>query len=146
MTRNRLRIGVGMVLTVALVVGVTLVISNSTSDCDTVRAMIAHNNEFNEHIDSAAADGVQPDVGEYQSWALQMRRLAEKVRDPALAERAHTVANLAEESVPMAEMYLEDDEVGAHYNSAPPQYIKDYSRIAGQFHEGLATLREKCPD
>ena len=59
--------------------------------------MIAHNNQFNEHVESATSTAAEPGIGEYRDWASQLSHLAEQVRDPALAERATTLANLAQE-------------------------------------------------
>lgn len=144
MTRHRLRIAVGVVLSVAIAIGIVLVVSGRTSDCATVQSMIAYNNDFNEHVESSAPNGPQIRIAEYREWASHLDQLAEKIRDPALAEDARNVTNLAEESLPLVEEYLKDGPLDPQYNSAPPQYIKDYGRIAQQFKAAMVTLDQKC--
>jgi hypothetical protein len=131
-TRRKLLIA-GLVVAVVVAGGIVLVISKRSSDCDIVRSMIAHNNQFNEHVDSAASIGSEPGIGEYRDWASQLSHLAEQVRDPELAERATTMANLAEEAVPVVEQFLVDGAPDPTQASAPPQYLQDYSRIGPQF-------------
>ena len=107
--------------------------------------MIAHNNQFNEHVESATSIGAEPGIGEYRDWASQLSHLAEQVRDPALAERATTLANLAEETVAVVEQFRVDAAPAPNQASAPPQYAQDYARIGKQFNTSLATLYENCP-
>ena len=144
MTRRKLLIA-GLVVAVVVTGCIVLVISKRSSDCDTVRSMIAHNNQFNEHVESAASIGTEPGIGEYRDWASQLSHLAEQVRDPELAERATTMANLAEETVPVVEQFLVDGAPAPNEASAAPQYVQDYSRIGQQFNTNLATLDQNCP-
>lgn len=144
MTRGKLLIAVGMVAAVAIAVCVALVISKRPSDCDTVRSMIAHNNAFNEHVESATSSGIQTTNEEVRDWASQLHHLAEQVRDPALAEPAGNLANLADQAVAFSERFLAD-EAAADHTSPPPSYIRDYSQLGKDFDTTLATLDQKCP-
>ncbi|MGZ5390357.1 MAG: hypothetical protein ACXWD3_00485 [Mycobacterium sp.] len=145
MTRGKLLIAVGMVAAVAVAVCVLLVISRRPSDCDTVRSMIAHNNQFNEHVETATSAGTEPGIGEYRDWASKLDQLSDQIRDPALAEPAGNLANLAKEAATAVEKFLEDGGQAADQASAPPQYVQDYGRIGQQFDATLATLDQKCP-
>lgn len=142
MTRGKLLIAVGVVAAVA--VCVALVISKRPSDCDTVRSMIAHNNDFNEHVESATSSGVQTTNDDVRDWASHLHHLAEQVRDPALAEPAGNLANLADQAVAFSERFLAD-EAAADHTSPPPPYIRDYSQLGKEFDTTLATLDRSCP-
>ena len=98
-TGRKLLIAGGLVVAVVVAVCIVLVISKRPSDCETVRSMIAHNNQFNERVEAATSSGAEPDISEYRDWASQLGHLAGQVQDPALGDRASTLAKLAEEAV-----------------------------------------------
>ena len=143
MTHGKLLIAVGVVLVVA--VGVAVVILKRPSDCDTVRSMITHNNEFNEHVESATSRGVQTTLDEYRDWASQLDQLSDQIRDPALGEHAHALADLAEQAAAATAKFLDDGGQSADQASPPPQYVQDYSRIGKEFDATLSTLDQSCP-
>ncbi len=145
MTRRKLLIEGGLVVAVVVTVCIVLVISKRPSDCDSVRSMIAQNNQFHEHVKSATSTGAEPDISEYRYWASQLGHVAGQVQDPALGERASTLAKLAEEAVGVVETFLVDAGSAPNEASAAPQHVQDYSRIGQQFITNLATLDESCP-
>lgn len=143
MTRTKVFVAVGLVAAVIVTVCIVFVVSKRSSDCDTVRSMIDHNNQFNEHVESATATAVEVDVSEFRVWASQLDRLAGQVQDPALAEQAGRLANLAYEHVGVVEQFRAAP--ATDENSAAPQWAKDFSRFGQQFNTSLATLDQRCP-
>lgn len=106
--------------------------------------MITHNNEFNKHIESATASGVQTSDDEVRDWASHLHHLAEQIRDPALAGPAGNLANLADQAVAFNARF-QADEAAADHTSPPPRYLQDYGRVSKEFETTLTTLDQSCP-
>jgi hypothetical protein len=143
LTRTKVFVAVGLVAAVIVTVCIVFVVAKRPSDCDTVRSMIDHNNQFNEHVESATAAAVEVDISEFLEWASQLDHLARQVQDPALAEQTGRLANLAHKHVGVVEQFRAAP--APDENSAAPQWAKDFSRFGQQFNTTLATLVQSCP-
>ena len=127
LTRGKLLIAVGVALVVAVAVCVLLVISRRPSDCDTVRSMIAHNNQFNEHVETAASAAHRTGYRRVSGLGVENGPTLRSNPGSRIAEPAGNLANLAKEAGAAVEKFLADGGQVADQASAPPQYVQDAS-------------------
>lgn len=139
---------IGGVVAVAVAVVVALVVflpNRSNSDCATVRSMIDYNRSQSHAIGAAsdAEKGTEASVGDYQKWADQMQKYAAQIKDPALADHAHRLADLATKTVSVVQQARSDD--SGPLAPTPPPWAKTYAEMQTQSHTELVALNAACP-
>lgn len=115
------------------------------SDCDTVRAMLDYNTQYNASIQESAQAG-DPDgssLTRYQEWAERLHRYADEVQDQSLARQGDALAQLADETVD----FVKTSRAGPARETAADesQDAQNYTRLAEQFREGVMALDQACP-
>jgi len=109
------------------------------SDCDTVRALIAHNDQFTEQarIPARADDAELTTTEQYRQWAARIEDYSAQLRDPALAARAGTAAGLAARTADLV----------PRYRAAPddPAIAREYAEIGIEYGNAINRLEYACP-
>lgn len=131
---------------VAVVVWVLLLPKESRSDCSTVRAMIAYNNQHNDVIKSKTDldAGKEPAVSDYQEWATHLHDLANQVHDSKLSTGATKLAGLADQTVDVVQRSRSDTS-GDPSDPNPPQWAQDAALINHEFVAEQVELDKACP-
>ncbi|OYN77083.1 hypothetical protein [Mycolicibacterium sphagni] len=137
----------GVIVAVVAVVTVFAIVKltrHKPSDCDTVRAMMAYNVDFNQQVQRSANEGdpAGSTDADYQKWAARLHQYAGQIHDPKLSEIANGAAGLADQTVALVPQVRADSDNTA---SAPPRSVNEYSRVALQFRDDFAKLKSSCP-
>ena len=110
------------------------------SDCDTVRDLIAYNNQFSEQTKTSAQTS-NPDLAtteQYLQWAAKIKDYSTQLGDPALAARAQTAAELAAKTAGLVPRYRakpDDDAIA-----------REYAGIGIQYGNAIKKLEYACLD
>ncbi len=114
-------------------------------DCDTVRAMLEYNTEFNASIQQSAnaGDPEGSSVSRYQEWAERLQQYADEIHDDTLAAEGDTMARLADETVG----FVETSRAGPAGDNAvdDAREAQTYANLAEQFQESVTALDQACP-
>lgn len=139
--RRKLLVAGAAVLAVAAVVSAVLLSRSghrTTSDCDTVHALIEDNNQFRDQMkESAAKDKSNPaGADQYRRWAVRMKDHAGKISDPGLAGNADTAATLAGRLADLVPKYRAKPD--------DPATARDYAGIGIEFGNAISRLDYAC--
>ena len=112
----------------------------ASSDCDTVRELVAYNAGFSEQT-KASAQTNNPDLStteQYRQWAATIKDYAAKLSDPALAARAGTAAELAGKTADLV----------PHYRAKPEDaaIAREYAGIGIEYGNAIKRLEYACQD
>jgi hypothetical protein len=110
----------------------------AASDCDTIRAMLADNQQFTDQTKESAKTN-NPDlstVQQYRDWAVRMKTYAAEVSDPALSAMATTAARLAAGTA----------EIVPKYRAKPedPDIARQYARTGIEYGSAITKLEYAC--
>lgn len=113
--------------------------SRPTSDCDTVRELVAYNNEFSRQAKTSAQ---QTDAGalpaeQYRQWAGRIDTYAAQISDPVLAEKAKTAAGLAARTADLVPKYRARPDDAATAGQ--------YADIGIRYGNSITMLEYLCP-
>lgn len=108
------------------------------SDCDTVRDLIAYNQQFSEQTKTSAQTGdpALSTIEQYRQWATTIRDYSMQLGDPALAARAKTAAELAAKTVDLVPRYRakpDDDAIA-----------REYAGIGIEYGNAITKLEHAC--
>jgi hypothetical protein len=111
-----------------------------SSDCDTVRELVAYNAGFSEQT-KASAQTNNPDLStaeQYRQWAARIKDYAAELADPALAARAGTAAELAGKTADLVPRYRAKPEDAA--------IAREYAGIGIEYGNAIKRLEYACQD
>jgi hypothetical protein len=111
-----------------------------SSDCDTVRELVAYNAGFSEQT-KASAQTNDPDLStaeQYRQWAARIKDYAAELGDPALAARAGTAAELAGKTADLVPRYRAKPEDAA--------IAREYAGIGIEYGNAIKRLEYACQD
>ncbi|GAC1407693.1 MAG: hypothetical protein NVS4B6_21100 [Mycobacterium sp.] len=116
------------------------------TDCDVAREMIGYNKTQNQLLAAAFTPDQdhQARIGDYQTWANELRRYATQITAPNLAPPASRVAEEADRLVDLVKQARADHSVPADPETPPP-WAKPYADLNAQFHANLVALDQACP-
>jgi hypothetical protein len=143
LTRRRQLLLGGTAAMVVLVVAVLAWQQRSdgvSSDCDTVRELVAYNAGFSEQT-KASAQTNNPDLStaeQYRQWAARIKDYAAELADPALAARAGTAAELAGKTADLVPRYRAKPEDAA--------IAREYAGIGIEYGNAIKRLEYACQD
>lgn len=110
------------------------------SDCDTVRDLIAYNQQFSAQTKASAQNGdpTLSTIEQYRQWAATIKDYSVRLGDPALAARATTAAELAAKTVDLVPRYRakpDDDAIA-----------REYAGIGIEYGNAITKLEYACLD
>jgi hypothetical protein len=150
MTRKRWALLGAAIVVVAAGIGTVVVMRSSApphqTDCDVAREMISYNRTQSQLLAAAFTPDQDHEagIGDYQTWADQLRRYATQITAPALAPPASRLADEADQLVGLVKQARTDHPVPAD-PGAPPPWAKPYADLNAQFHTNLVALDQACP-
>lgn len=150
MTRMRWALLGAAIIVVAAVIGTVVVMRSSAphhqTDCDVAREMVSYNKTQSQLLANAFAPDQdhQASIGDYQTWADQLRRYASQITAPNLAPPAGGLADAADQLVGLVKAARTDQSVPADPGAQPP-WAKPYADLNAQFHGNLVALDQACP-
>lgn len=143
MTRRRWFLLAAVAVLVAAVVAGALVYRSShrtSSDCDTVHALIADNKRFRDEMKASAGqkDTDPASADEYRQWAARLKDYAGKISDPDLADQAKIAADRAGRLADLVPRYRAKPD--------DPATARDYAGIGIEFGNAISRLEYACLD
>ncbi len=141
MTGRRWLLLAAVAVLVAAVVGGVLFYRSShrtSSDCDTVHALIADNNQFRDQMKASAGqkESDPASADEYRAWAGRMTDYAGKISDPKLADQAKVAAAQAGRLADLVPKYRAKPD--------DPATARDYAGIGIEFANAISRLEYAC--
>lgn len=151
MTRTRWALlGAAIVVVVAAIIGTVVAIRSTApqhqTDCDVAREMISYNKTQSQLLAAAFSPDQdhEANIGDYQTWADQLRRYATQISAPNIAPTAGRLADEADQLVGLVKQARADHSVPADPDTPPP-WAKPYADLNTQFHANLVALDQACP-
>ena len=140
MTKRRWRVVAAVAVMVAVVAGILLYRSShrTSSDCDTVHALIADNNRFRDQMKASEGqkDSIPASADEYRQWASRLKDYAGKIADPKLADKAKVAADQAGRLADLVPKYRAKPD--------DPATALDYAGIGIEFVNASSRLEYAC--